>query len=83
MRQDERRTLINQKIRRQMKLAVKKMRQKPSPKAFQEASRTLDQTAKKNIIHRNKASRLKSRLTKLLQQSKKKLKKKPASKSNQ
>lgn len=76
MRQDERRTLINQKIRRQMKLTVKKMRQKPSPKTLQEASRTLDQAAKKNIIHRNKASRLKSRLAKLLQQRKKKLKKK-------
>ena len=82
MRQDERRTLINQKIRHQMKLAVKKMRQKPSPKTLQEAGRNLDQAAKKNIIHRKKASRLKSRLANLLQQKKKKLQKKSASKSN-
>jgi small subunit ribosomal protein S20 len=82
MRQDERRTLINQRIRRQMKLTVKKMRQKPSSKTFQEVSRTLDKAAKKNIIHRNKASRLKSRLAKRLSPKKKKIKQKPTSKTH-
>lgn len=59
-----------------MKLTVKKMRQNPTKKIFQEASQALDQAAKKGVIHRNKASRLKSRLSKLLQQSKKKPQKK-------
>lgn len=72
MRHDRRQTLVNQKIRRQMKMAVKKMRQKPTKKALQEASQMLDRAAKKGVIHQNKASRLKSRLARLLQKSKKK-----------
>lgn len=72
MRRDKRRSLINQKIRRQMREAVKIMRKKPTKKALQKASQALDRAAKKGIIHRGKASRLKSRLAKLLQKSKKK-----------
>lgn len=82
MRRDKRRTLINRKIRQQMKLAVKKMRQKPSKKTFQEASRFLDRAAKKGVIHKGKASRLKSRLSKLLPRKRKKTapaKKRPSS----
>lgn len=65
LRKDRRRTLINQKIRRQMKKAVKEARKKPTPKLLSQASRALDRAAKKRIIHPNKASRLKSRLAKL------------------
>ena len=72
MRRDKQRTIINRKIRQQMKLAVKTMRQKPTKKALQKASQTLDRAAKKGVIHKNRASRLKSRLAKLLQKSKKK-----------
>ena len=72
MRRDKQRTIINRKIRQQMKLAVKAMRQKPTKKALQEASQALDRAAKKSVIHKNRASRLKSRLAKLLQKSKKK-----------
>lgn len=70
MRRDQRRAIINLKIRRQMKLAVKQMRQKPAKKALQKASQMLDRAAKKGVIHPNKASRLKSRLAKLLQKKK-------------
>lgn len=76
MRRDQRRAIINLKIRRQMKAAIKIMRKKPTEKALQKASQMLDRAAKKGVIHRNKASRLKSRLAKLLQKSKKKTKKK-------
>jgi small subunit ribosomal protein S20 len=55
-----------------MRLAVKPMRQKPTKKAFQKASQALDRAAKKGVIHKKKASRLKSRLSKLLQKKKKK-----------
>lgn len=76
MRQDKRRTIINQKIRQQMKLALKKMRQTPTKQNLQKVSQLLDRAAKKGIIHKNKASRLKSRLSKLLQKNKKKSTKK-------
>jgi len=72
MRQDKRRYLINQKIRQQMKAATKVMRKKPTKKALQKASQALDRAAKKGVIHKKKASRLKSRLAKLLQEKKKK-----------
>ncbi len=80
MRRDRRQALVNQKIRRQMKTAVKKMRQKPTQKALQEASQMLDRAAKKGVIHRNKASRLKSRLVKLLPKGKKKTRPSPGKK---
>lgn len=70
MRRDKRRNLINQKIRQQMKAAVKIMRKKPTKKTLQKASQMLDRAAKKGVIHQNKASRLKSRLAKLLQKKK-------------
>lgn len=72
MRRDKQRTIINRKILQQMKLAVKVMRQKPTKKALQKASQVLDRAAKKGVIHKNRASRLKSRLAKLLQKNKKK-----------
>jgi len=72
MRHDRQRTVINRKIRQQMKSAVKEMRQKPTKKVLQKASQMLDRAAKKGIIHKNKASRLKSRLAKLLQRKKQK-----------
>ena len=71
MRRDKRHYLINQKIRQKMKAAVKIMRKKPTKKALQKASQVLDRAAKKGVIHKNKASRLKSRLAKLLQKGKK------------
>lgn len=71
VRRDRRRNLINKKIRQQMKAAVKVMRKKPTKKALQKASQALDRAAKKGMIHKNKASRLKSRLAKLLQKGKK------------
>lgn len=67
MQRDRRRTIINRQIRQKMKAAVKTMRQKPTKKALQKASQALDRAAKKGVIHPNKASRLKSRLAKLLQ----------------
>jgi small subunit ribosomal protein S20 len=56
--------VVNNRIRRQLKDAVKKARQKPTKKILSEAFRVLDRAAKKRVIHPNKAARLKSRLSK-------------------
>ncbi|HUS59811.1 MAG TPA: 30S ribosomal protein S20 [Nevskiaceae bacterium] len=66
LRQDRRRAVINKKIKRKIKKALKKARQKPTKKTLAEAARVLDRAAKKKLIHKNKAARLKSRLVKLL-----------------
>ena len=66
LRKDKRRTEINRPIRSKFKAAIKRARNKPTCKNVRFASLLLDRAAKKKIIHKNKASRLKSRLAKLL-----------------
>ena len=68
MRQDKRRTKRNKPVRTQVKTAVKDARVKPSKRTLQEAFSALDIAAKKHILHKNKAARLKSRLSKLTEQ---------------
>jgi len=65
LRRDRRRTIVNQKIKKNIKQAVKKARRKPTKKNLVEAARLLDRAAKKKVIHHNKAARLKSRLASL------------------
>ena len=62
-RRDRRRGVVNDKIRRKMKLAVKLVKKNPSAKNLAEAYRMVDRAAKKGVVHKNKAARLKSRLT--------------------
>lgn len=66
LRRDRRRAIVNKRFKKRIKAALKKARQKPTKKTLVEASRMLDRAAKKKIIHRNKAARLKSKLTNLL-----------------
>tara|TARA_Y100000310_G_C20155411_1_gene566673 strand:+ start:188 stop:439 length:252 start_codon:yes stop_codon:yes gene_type:complete len=64
VRIDERRTIINLRTKRKYRKAVKDAREKPNVDTLKKAYSELDIAAKKNIIHKNKASRLKSRLAK-------------------
>jgi small subunit ribosomal protein S20 len=66
LRKDRRREQINLKIRRQVKMAIKAVRKKPSRKTLNLAFSWLDKAVKKNVFKKNKAARLKSRLSKLL-----------------
>jgi small subunit ribosomal protein S20 len=65
LRQDRHRAKINQIVRLKIKKAVKSARTKPSATSLQAAYRELDRAAKKQVIHPNKAARLKSRLAHL------------------
>lgn len=64
VRQDERKTTFNLLKKRAYKQAVKDYLKKPTAAALQKAFSALDRAAKVNIIHKNKASRLKSQLSK-------------------
>ncbi|MFH1841122.1 MAG: 30S ribosomal protein S20 [Candidatus Shapirobacteria bacterium] len=66
LRQDRRRAKVNKIVRRQVKKSLKSARAKISADTLQGAYRQLDRAAKKHVIHRNKAARLKSRLARLL-----------------
>jgi len=64
LRKDKARTQENKKIENLFKSAVKKAQKSKTEKVVKDAIRLIDKAVKKNIIHRNKASRLKSRLSK-------------------
>lgn len=70
VRQDRRKTVFNLIKKVAYKKAVKAARAKATPTAISAAFSVLDRAAKTNVIHRRKASRLKSRLSKLTKSSK-------------
>lgn len=63
LKQDVTRTKLNRVTITAMKKAVKEARLKPTPKNLQAAQSLLDTAVKKKVIHKNKAARLKSRLS--------------------
>jgi small subunit ribosomal protein S20 len=64
LRRDRRRAKINHLIVLQLKKAVIKARRTKTPAVLASAYRLLDRAAKKGIIHKNKAARIKSSLAK-------------------
>jgi ribosomal protein S20 len=66
LRGSKRKTATNKPIRSRFKKTVKSMREKPSASNLSQAFSALDRAAKKNVIKKQKANRLKQRLSKLL-----------------
>ena len=64
VRKDKLRTARNKKREDALKTLIKKARTSKSAKDLQAVFSALDKAAKVNLIHKNKASRLKSRLSK-------------------
>lgn len=64
LRRDRRRAVINKLIKEKLKKVISLARKKPSQETLKQATSALDQAVKKGLIHKNKASRLKSRLAK-------------------
>ncbi len=83
LRQDKKRTLENKKVKNLLRVAIKKGRKNPSEKNIVQATKLIDKAVKKYIIHKNKAARLKSSLSKLASKKRKATmaSKKPAKKS--
>lgn len=65
MRQDIKKRRVNQLKKENLKNLLKTARREPTGKNIKTAISFLDKAAKINLIHKNKASRLKSRLSKL------------------
>src|SRR5258708_31116516 len=66
LRKDKKRTLRNNKIRTLLDAVLKKARKNPSVKTIQQAAKIADKAAKNKLIHKNKAARIKSTLSKLI-----------------
>jgi small subunit ribosomal protein S20 len=71
LRHDRKRSKLNAKRLSSMRSYVKTARKNPSAKTVDSAYQALDKAAKTHSIHKNKAARLKSRLSKLIAKSKK------------
>ncbi len=79
LRQSKKRALRNKKRKKQIKEGIKSFSKHPTTKTLKTAISLIDRAVKKNIFHKNKAARMKSRLTKQLNQSQAKSKKKISS----
>lgn len=66
LRHDRKRTKQTMSVRKALHDVVKKARKSPTKKSLSLAFQALDKAAKRSVIHLNKASRLKSRLSRLL-----------------
>lgn len=66
MRKDKVRTERNAKKETALKGLIKNMRRTPSVELLSQTMSALDKAAKTNLIHKNKAARIKSRLAKRL-----------------
>lgn len=68
LRQSEKANIQNRAIKSEIKTSVKKVEASLDEKDLRKTVALLDKAARKRAIHRNQASRLKSRLTKLVNQ---------------
>ena len=66
LRHDRKRTAEVERVRATLQKLVKSMRKKPTQKSLTQVFAALDKAAKTHVIHKNKAARLKARLSKLL-----------------
>ncbi len=66
LRHDKKRTKETMVVRESLRTVIKSMRKAPSAKTLTKVFQALDKAAKRNIIHKNKAARLKSNLAKLI-----------------
>lgn len=64
-RQDIKRTQANRRVREMYKKLIKAAKTNPTKEAVSAAFQSIDKAAKNNIIHNNKAGRLKSALSKV------------------
>lgn len=71
LRQSETHAAKNRLAKREMKEALDTFKKTPTPKLYSRLSSLLDKASKTNLLHKNKSSRLKSRLSKLLKSPKK------------
>jgi len=65
LRSSKRKQAVNKVLRRSLDVAIRMAKKKKSTKSIQAAVSLVDKAAKKGIVHRNKAARIKSQLSKL------------------
>jgi small subunit ribosomal protein S20 len=64
LRASKRKARINQKVRSRVKTSLKKVSVEAKPENIQQAQSAIDKAVKRNIFHKNKAARIKSKIAK-------------------
>jgi len=65
LRKDKKRNSLNEKVRKSLKSVFKKALKNPTISNISSATKIIDKAAKNKIIHKNKAARIKSKLSRL------------------
>ncbi len=78
LRRDKRKREVNNRVRNRAKEAVKSLKKSLTTENMAKTASCLDRAVKKNLIHKNKAARMKSRLAKLVNKTAPKTKAKKA-----
>ncbi len=66
LRSSKKKAQVNQLLRAQTRTALKQSKTNPTLESLKNAFSTLDKSVKQNLMHKNKAARLKSALSKLV-----------------
>ncbi len=66
LRSSKRKEVVNQQIRANLEVAIRIAKKRKGAKNISTAISLTDRAAKRNVIHKNKAARIKSSLSKLL-----------------
>ncbi|MFZ1721644.1 MAG: 30S ribosomal protein S20 [Microgenomates group bacterium] len=66
LRASKRKTEVNSAVKAKMRSSVRKMQSSPAVEMLKDSFSNIDRAVKQNIIHRNKAARMKSSLSKLV-----------------
>lgn len=63
LRSSKRKAIVNSRVRSRMRTALKNVAEKPSAETIATAYSAIDTACKRNLLHKNKASRLKSQIS--------------------
>lgn len=71
LRVSKRKFLVNTEIRKRLEVALRDAKKAKTAEKIRKAISLADRAAKKNVIHKNKASRIKKSLSKLMPKTRK------------
>lgn len=66
LRSSERKAVVNRRVKAQLKTALDQVKKEPSTESMSTAFSRIDKAIRRHLVHRNKAARLKSQLSKLV-----------------
>lgn len=66
LRVSQRKTEVNQRVKSRMRTMTKAVKTNPTPENLKNLFSAIDKALKNNLVHKNKAARVKSQMSKLV-----------------